>query len=71
MTLAMTLIMATMYAYFRDIAHIWEVLQQLIFYAMPIIYPLKVLLEPPRRLELLVKSGIAEPYCPVDTGYQA
>ena len=48
-TLAMTLIMATMYAYFRDIAHIWEVLQQLIFYAMPIIYPLELL----AKLELL------------------
>lgn len=60
-TLAMTLIMATMYAYFRDIAHIWEVLQQLIFYAMPIIYPLKVLLEPPRRLELLAKVELLNP----------
>lgn len=39
-TLGLTLIMATMYVYFRDIAHIWDVLQQLIFYAMPIIYPL-------------------------------
>ena len=39
-TLGITLIMATMYVYFRDIAHIWEVLQQLVFYGMPIIYPL-------------------------------
>ncbi|MBW3081342.1 ABC transporter permease [Bifidobacterium saguinibicoloris] len=39
-TLGWTLIMATMYVYFRDIAHIWEVLQQLVFYGMPIIYPL-------------------------------
>ena len=39
-TLALTLLMATMYVYFRDIAHIWEVLQQMIFYGMPIIYPL-------------------------------
>ena len=60
-TLAMTLIMATMYAYFRDIAHIWEVLQQLIFYAMPIIYPLKTLLEPPGRLELLAKLELLNP----------
>ena len=60
-TLAMTLIMATMYAYFRDIAHIWEVLQQLIFNAMPIIYPLKILLEPPRRLELLAKLELLNP----------
>ena len=38
--LAITLIMSTMYVYYRDIAHIWDVLQQLIFYGMPIIYPL-------------------------------
>ena len=30
--LAITLIMSTMYVYYRDIAHIWDVLQQLIFY---------------------------------------
>lgn len=58
-TLAITLIMATMYVYFRDIAHIWEVLQQLIFYAMPIIYPLSYvtdrggLLAAVARLELV------------------
>lgn len=40
LALGLTLIFSTMYAYFRDIAHIWEVLQQLIFYGMPIIYPL-------------------------------
>ena len=39
-TLGLTLVMATMYVYFRDIAHIWEVFQQLVFYGMPIIYPL-------------------------------
>ena len=37
-TLALTLLMATMYVYYRDIAHIWEVLQQLVFYGMPLIY---------------------------------
>ncbi|MCI1219118.1 MAG: ABC transporter permease [Bifidobacterium sp.] len=39
-TLAVTLLMATLYVYFRDVTHIWEVLQQVIFYGMPIIYPL-------------------------------
>lgn len=39
-TLGWTLVMATMYVYYRDIAHIWDVFSQLIFYAMPIIYPL-------------------------------
>ncbi|RSX53348.1 glycosyl transferase family 9 [Bifidobacterium dolichotidis] len=38
--LALALLLSTMYVYFRDIAHIWEVLQQVIFYGMPIIYPL-------------------------------
>lgn len=58
-TLGLTLIMATMYVYFRDIAHIWEVLQQVIFYVMPIIYPLSYvtdrggLLATLARLELL------------------
>ena len=36
LALGLTLIFSTMYAYFRDIAHIWEVLQQMIFYGMPI-----------------------------------
>lgn len=44
-TLGWTLIMATMYVYYRDIAHIWDVLQQLVFYAMPIIYPLSYVIE--------------------------
>ena len=39
-TIGWTLIMATMYVYFRDIAHIWDVFSQLLFYATPIIYPL-------------------------------
>ncbi|MEK0307108.1 ABC transporter permease [Bifidobacterium favimelis] len=40
LTLGITLILATMYVYFRDVAHIWDVLQQVLFYATPIIYPL-------------------------------
>lgn len=38
--LALALILATFYVFYRDVLHIWEVLQQIIFYAMPIIYPL-------------------------------
>lgn len=56
-TLALTMIMATMYAYFRDIAHIWEVLSQVIFYAMPIIYPLSFVLQ---RGGLISKLGELE-----------
>ncbi|MDY5040157.1 MAG: ABC transporter permease [Bifidobacterium animalis] len=43
--LSMALLLATCYVYFRDISHIWEVLQQLIFYAMPIIYPLSYVVD--------------------------
>ncbi len=38
--LALALILSTFYVFYRDVLHIWEVLQQIIFYAMPIIYPL-------------------------------
>lgn len=40
LALGFTLIMATMYVYFRDVSHIWDVLQQVIFYSIPVIYPL-------------------------------
>lgn len=60
-TLAMTLIMATMYAYFRDIAHIWEVLQQLIFYAMPIIYPLSLVAEKGGVMKVFAKLELLNP----------
>ena len=34
------LILSTMYVKFRDIGHLWEVLLQILFYAIPIIYPI-------------------------------
>ena len=45
LALGTTLLFATMYVYFRDIAHIWDVLSQLVFYAMPIIYPLSYVID--------------------------
>ncbi|MBO6006727.1 MAG: ABC transporter permease [Aeriscardovia sp.] len=56
-TLGLTLIMATMYAYYRDIAHIWDVLQQVIMYGMPIVYPLSYVL---RRRGIVGKLGKLE-----------
>ena len=38
LALGAALLMATMYVYFRDIAHLWEVLQQVLFYSIPVIY---------------------------------
>lgn len=38
--LGLALILSTMFVYFRDIVHIWEVVLQALFYAIPIIYPI-------------------------------
>lgn len=43
--LALALMLSTFYVFYRDVLHIWEVLQQIIFYAMPIIYPLSFITE--------------------------
>ncbi|MFD0704712.1 ABC transporter permease [Alloscardovia venturai] len=42
LAVGVSLILAAMYVHFRDIAHIWEVLLQVLFYATPIIYPLSM-----------------------------
>lgn len=34
------LFLSTMYVKFRDISHLWEVVLQILFYSMPIFYPL-------------------------------
>src|SRR4030042_2001438 len=38
----LALILATLFVWFRDLAHIWEIFLQILFYATPIIYPLSV-----------------------------
>lgn len=45
LALGFALILSTMYVYFRDISHIWDVLQQVLYYAMPIIYPLSMVID--------------------------
>lgn len=42
LSLGIALILATLYVHYRDIAHIWEVVLQALFYAVPIIYPLSM-----------------------------
>ena len=61
-TLGLTLLMATCYVYFRDIAHIWEVLQQIIFYAMPIIYPLTYVTNRGGMLAVLARLELLNPF---------
>ncbi|KFJ07421.1 ABC transporter permease [Bifidobacterium tsurumiense] len=43
--LGLALVLATLYVYFRDVAHIWEVVMQALFYATPIIYPISMVSE--------------------------
>lgn len=40
--LGLALLLGTLYVYFRDVGHIWEVVLQAMFYATPIIYPISM-----------------------------
>ncbi len=51
--LGVGLILAILYVRFRDMAPIWELTTQLLFYASPIIYPLSILPLWAQRIELL------------------
>lgn len=42
--LALAFLLAALYVKFRDIAHIWEVFLQGVFYATPILYPLSMVM---------------------------
>ena len=43
--LALAFWLSALYVKFRDIAHLWEVFLQAMFYATPIIYPLQMVIE--------------------------
>lgn len=42
-SLGLSLILATFFIWFRDLAHIWEIFLQVLFYATPIIYPIAII----------------------------
>lgn len=42
LALGVALILGTVYVYYRDVAHIWEVALQALFYATPVIYPISM-----------------------------
>ncbi|TPF92105.1 ABC transporter permease [Bifidobacterium sp. UTBIF-78] len=46
-SLGVALLLGSLYVYFRDIGHIWEVLLQAMFYATPIIYPISMVQKNP------------------------
>jgi ABC-2 type transport system permease protein len=58
LTLGITLLLATMYVYFHDIGHIWEVVLQAMFYAIPIIYPFAMVKE---RVPVISKIMLLNP----------
>ena len=43
-SLGIAFFLAALYVKFRDIAHLWEVFMQALFYATPIIYPLQMVM---------------------------
>lgn len=46
-SLGVALLLGSLYVYFRDIDHIWDVILQALFYATPIIYPLSMVQKSP------------------------
>lgn len=46
-SLGVALLLGSLYVYFRDIGHIWDVVLQALFYATPIIYPLSMVQKNP------------------------
>ena len=46
-SLGVALLLGSLYVYFRDIGHIWEVVLQAMFYATPIIYPISMVANNP------------------------
>ena len=47
LSLGVALLLGSLYVYFRDIGHIWDVILQALFYATPIIYPLSMVQKNP------------------------
>lgn len=45
LALGVGLFLAALYVKFRDISHIWEVLMQGLFYAIPILYPVDIIID--------------------------
>jgi len=43
LALGIAMILATLFVWFRDMQHIWEVVLQALFYAVPIIYPISMI----------------------------
>lgn len=51
LALGISFLLAALFVRFRDISHIWEVILQIMFYAVPIIYPLTM---PPQWIREII-----------------
>ncbi|MBU0647961.1 ABC transporter permease [Patescibacteria group bacterium] len=58
LALGVSLILSTLYVRYRDLAHIWEVLLQMLFYLTPIIYPLSMV--PRQYRDMLLINPLAQ-----------
>ncbi len=58
LTSGVSLFLASLFVRFRDIAHIWEVCNQVLFYAVPIIYPLSFV--PQKIGKILLLNPLAQ-----------
>lgn len=59
--LGIALLLGTLYVYYRDIAHIWEVILQAMFYAIPIIYPITMVSKDyPLIAKLILLNPVAQ-----------
>ena len=58
LTSGVSLLLASLFVRFRDIAHIWEICAQAMFYATPILYPLSLV--PGEFGKILMLSPIAQ-----------
>jgi len=57
-TLGVCLVLATLYVSYRDLAHVWEVGLQFVFWASAVVFPLAII--PPRYLHVVVLNPMAQ-----------
>ena len=55
------LILSTLYVKYRDVSHIWDVFLQALFYAMPIIYPITMVMDSfPLVAKIMLLNPVAQ-----------
>ncbi|PIP31008.1 LPS ABC transporter [bacterium (Candidatus Howlettbacteria) CG23_combo_of_CG06-09_8_20_14_all_37_9] len=58
LSIGIALILSSLFVKFRDLAHIWEVVLQALFYATPILYPLSLV--PSKIAKFLMLNPVAQ-----------